>query len=336
MIEPIVFWGVTTGHRADLYVRLATVDPTDQELRLLAAAEISGFAEGPFREDAATLKSRAPLQSLGNDPAPLARATLMDPCFWSPWSPATYLVTIHLKGADEAPLTWRRTAGVRPLAARRGSFRWEGRRWVFRGVSAAPESYEQFGELSELRGGLCLTTKDYSQQLGAWATQQAIPIAMFARSEDLISAFTIAKDCPAVWTVVAPVGIDQPFHELKLRYAPNVLLGCWDEVGAATPAWADSHWGAVNVLRSLRSLSMGSAAADQGAGERGESESGAVPASVPQGPAFVAVAPSNDQRSYVEQRRMCDALQRECSPMDLAGFVVGPIAHSPFRPRSDR
>ena len=101
--------------------------PPDQSA-LREVGTIRGTIRGPFSDFAHTLPFTVPLHLDGpND----LRATVPDPCYWSPGAPYRY--ELELSGADLVvgdPITF----GMRRFGARGRDLLLDGRRWVARAV----------------------------------------------------------------------------------------------------------------------------------------------------------------------------------------------------------
>src|SRR5262245_46001615 len=122
-----VFYGDLTVNRALVYARLPL--PADA-----GPWSLGGHVRGPRCLTAQTLPVTSKLEDLGPGPTLLAKATVTDPCFWSPDLPAIYDVTVHLLRGGEIAATASREIGLRSLGVRGRHLALESKRWVLRGV----------------------------------------------------------------------------------------------------------------------------------------------------------------------------------------------------------
>src|SRR5215510_13429068 len=124
-----VFYGDLTVNRGLVYARLAVPEEG-------GPWSLAGQVRGPRCLSAQTLPVNSPVVDLGPGPTLLARATVSDPCFWSPDLPAIYDVTVNLLRGSEVVATERREIGLRALGIRGKYLALESKRWVLRGVCA--------------------------------------------------------------------------------------------------------------------------------------------------------------------------------------------------------
>src|SRR5262245_25976794 len=124
-----VFYGDLTANRAHVYARLPRLPEN-------AGLVLSGHVRGPRCLYAQTLPSVASFVEMGPGPTLLARAAVLEPCFWSPDLPAIYDVTIQVQRGADILASARREIGLRSLGVHNNHFVLEGKRRVIRGVRA--------------------------------------------------------------------------------------------------------------------------------------------------------------------------------------------------------
>jgi hypothetical protein len=132
--------------RAEVYVRAvvpAGVDP--------ASVTLSGTLTGPDCKRAITLPVTAKLTAMRRDDAAaaadtlVARAILTEPSSWTPELPNLYRLEARLEAAGQELAARRRPVGLRRLGVRSRSLWLDGRRFVPRGVAAAPDAIDLAG-----------------------------------------------------------------------------------------------------------------------------------------------------------------------------------------------
>src|SRR5688572_12948569 len=101
-----VFHGQLSPHAAQIYARIEGL-PGGKEWT------ISGRVRGPECRHAKTLPTNHTFVDLGAGATLLARATVPDPCFWSPDLPALYRVTLELRQHNDVVQTAEREFGMR-------------------------------------------------------------------------------------------------------------------------------------------------------------------------------------------------------------------------------
>jgi hypothetical protein len=128
MLEELeLFYRDIAPSRATVYVRAPLPDRNH-------AWQLAGRVRGPFTARGHTLPSNASLEDLGGGDSLLARASVIDPCTWSPEAPNLYDVAIELlrDGMPHSKLT--RRIGLRDLRPQRSDLLLDAKRIVLRGM----------------------------------------------------------------------------------------------------------------------------------------------------------------------------------------------------------
>jgi hypothetical protein len=199
--------------RAEVYVRAmlpAGVDP--------ASATLSGTLTGPECKHAITLPVTAKLTAIRRDDAAaaadtlVARAILTEPSSWTPELPNLYRLEARLEAGGQELAACQRPVGLRRLGVRGRSLWLDGRRYVPRGVAAAPEAID----VARFRAAaLAAVMADPADDVLARCDAEGVAvIALLAdeagRALD-VEAATAAIACwawhPAVLVAVVPRGV---------------------------------------------------------------------------------------------------------------------------------
>lgn len=136
MIDSIeVKLGTATDSSATIFVRpaLAAGTEVDPEWRL------AGVVRGPRCLYARTLPNEAALDDMGPDPAPLARARLIEPCYWTPDLPYLYDVALEVRHGDRVVAAAEQTVGFKRFGIDRGRFWLDTKPFVLRAWRRASE-----------------------------------------------------------------------------------------------------------------------------------------------------------------------------------------------------
>jgi len=287
-----VFYGDLTVNRAFVYARLPV--PTEQ-----GSWSLVGQVRGPRCLHAQTLPVSSPLVDLGPGPTLLARATLTDPCFWSPDLPAIYDVTVNLLRGGEVVATAHREIGLRALGVRGRFLSLESKRWVLRGVSSGSTTARLSREWHEASAAYIAADPPAvalaeASQWGALTVAEVCgtPPAIAARLREL-AAF------PAV--AIALVRGELPSDFQRATAAPNLLLAqpIGDRGEHSPRSWADLLWWQTKT-----------------------------PLAAPQPLAhttlpIIACRPITAPLPLPDSRAACDTLQRDLAPYgQFAGYVV--------------
>ncbi|HEX4130023.1 MAG TPA: hypothetical protein VHZ24_08265 [Pirellulales bacterium] len=109
-------------------MRLTDVEP---------GLRFEGTIRGPFCEYARTLPSSIRFVDVSDERATLAKAIVIDPCFWTPEMPFLYRAEVELKRDTAAVGEFEFCFGIRRLIAVKRRLSFEGRWWVLRAVDRA-------------------------------------------------------------------------------------------------------------------------------------------------------------------------------------------------------
>jgi hypothetical protein len=124
-----IFHGRLNPASAHVYAQLPGVTTQD-------GLSLTGFLRGPHCLHSTTLPATIKFTDAGPGDSLLAKATLPDPCFWSPAIPSLYDAHLELRRGEEVLAVCERKFGIRALDVR-GKFLYEqGKRFVLRGVAA--------------------------------------------------------------------------------------------------------------------------------------------------------------------------------------------------------
>jgi hypothetical protein len=284
-----IFYGALSEHSAHVYVRLPNT---------VGGGEWSfaGQVHGPFCKEVRTLPLIAKLQDLGAGPTLLARAVVPDPATWNPLSPAYYCVTVEVRLQGEVVQRIERRLGLRSLGARGRDLRWEGKRWVLRGICVAEEA---IGELD------------------LWREHNAAPIVS-RPSEQLLEEAGNAGVLVAV-----ELGIDATDRDVR-RLASFPAVGI-----VLLPASCKDVASLKSVAPNL--LFAQAVQNDMAAAEEGPhfllydaSRPDLLPSQLAASPRpIVAVRRVAERGSFIDNRAACDRLQSDLATLgDFAGYVV--------------
>ena len=287
-----LFFGELTGTRTLVYARCI---PAGNREGLTLVGEI----RGPFCRHAATLPLRVPLVDCGPGETILAKATLTEACFWSPDLPAIYEAHISLLRGQEVIATAQRQIGLRWLGCREGSFVWQGKRWVLRGVSAG--SSEENAPRQWQEAAACLVTREPAdEQLAEASRDGALTVVDWSAHENVTGAqLRHIAGFPAVAVVVLAEG--SLADESALRAVPNLILAQSLVPGHhhAVMPWAKVFWACAQNPQALAQF--------------------AATADLP----IVAVRTLQSPVPLGDARSACDNLQRDLAPLgQFAGYVV--------------
>jgi hypothetical protein len=133
--------------RAEVYVRAAVPAGVDA-----ASAMLAGTLAGPKCKHAITLPVTAKLAAVRSDAVAaaatdmlVARVILTEPSSWTPELPNLYRLEARLEAAGRELAAWQRAVGLRRLGIRGRSLWLDGRRYVPRGLAAAPDAIDLAG-----------------------------------------------------------------------------------------------------------------------------------------------------------------------------------------------
>lgn len=289
-----LFYGELSPQRALIYARV----PRD---RTEPGDTLSGQVRGPKSRYAQTLPVAVPLVDMGPGPTLLAKAMLVDPCYWLPETPLVYDVIVTLRRDGQPVASAQRLLALRPLGVVGDRLKLAGKTYVLRGVWRTSSEANAVHAWRETQAALVLPDVSLTPaELCAWLDEAlwcGVPVAVCLASEAPQTRLAWLAQHPAVSLVVLPAAAQLDFAPSEL--APNLLVaqrltGPHEKLAP----WAQLAWiEAENVADVLKAL----------------------PRTLP-----VVVQRKLSRPVAPEQARAaCDALQRDLAPLGpLAGFVV--------------
>ena len=290
-----VFYGDLTANRAYVYARL----PRQADG---AGLTLSGHVRGPRCLHAQTLPSVAPLVDLGPGPTLLARAAVMEPCFWSPDLPAIYDVTVQFQRGTEILATARREIGLRSLGIRGRYISLEGKRWVLRGVLPTSTTAKLPRDWHDASASLVVSSLDFQlmdNQLSEASQFGAFAIVELPRGSAAVRELKQISRYPSA--AMAIQQRDMPREFSKVDAAPNILLA--QRLDAGDPLvrqpWAEMFLTTTPEPELLTEIAR----------------LGELP--------IIVVRELATPVAISEARGGCDQLQRDLAPVgQFAGYVV--------------
>lgn len=285
-----VFYGRVTKNTAQVYVRVSNL-PGGQ------AWSLSGQVRGPYCEGVRTLPLTATLKDLGGGATLLAGCSIPDPATWSMLSASYYKVAIELRQNSELVATADRSLGLRTLGVDGRDLRWEGKRWVLRGICVAEASV---GELDQWPDHNAVPiVSNPSDAFLADASASGVLLAVEVGVDpDAQDARRLARHAAVGFIVASSMSNDMP--TLKAA-APNVIFA-HAASGSFAPEAAD--WADMLLVE---------------AGDVDKLEQALSGNAIP----VAAVRRLDACPSFIAARAECDRLQRDLAPIgDFAGYVV--------------
>ncbi len=225
-----VFCGASNHNVAQVYCGLPG--------QLAAGAVLRGSIRGPDSSLTHTLPATVDVESLGADPSPLARATVVDPCYWAPGRPYLYHVELELVLDGRVIDHVQRTIGLRTTGVIGATMRLSFSPWTLRGVRMSPSlSCEPTG-WREMK--LAQVWSSITEETCRTTSVEGIPVILSLscdRSECESALQRLAR-----WPSVVLVVIDcpEPLDNSLRSAAPNLLLGkrLMAEQSFDVPSWA--------------------------------------------------------------------------------------------------
>jgi hypothetical protein len=294
-----IFFGDASNALARVYARLPAADAPP-------SCRLSGRIAGPTCAYSRTLQAAVPLSAQSAEPDGewlLAEAIVPDPCFWTSELPLLYQVHVELRQAGELLESAERPLGIRPLAARRGRFVWEGRPWVARGASAAALPAAPPADWRSADLMMCVEAP--SDELCSEASRLGCVLAAELSGSDveiIAEARRLAR-----WPAVAMLLLDSgaPLDASVRQAARNLPLGRLQSVQGG----ADADGADFIVCESPSAGDILACAAGLSSLDRPRP--------------IVARRNAIWRDSLADARRACDALQRELAGRgDFAGYLV--------------
>lgn len=293
-----IFYGRLNENLAHVYARTARDGADD-------ARTVTGWIRGPFCALSHTLPATIALCDMGPGPTLLGSAEVPDPCFWSTQLPALYEVHVEVREETRIVQTFDQTIGIRRLGAAGRDLRWEGKRWVLRGVgnrrpiNDAEPVADFVATYREASAAMVLIDPDAT--ICRVASQAGVVvIAHLTDRTKLEKQLAELARSGAVAMAILPAAVTASASELH-RAAPNLLLAqyCDDGTRVAPADWAD-----VVVCQISDPARFHAAVA-------------ACPLPI------VAQRGLNETKSVAEARADCDRLQRDLAPGGgCAGYLV--------------
>jgi hypothetical protein len=283
-----IFAGRTSPAAASLYVRAPGLG---------AECRLSGRIAGPECLRAATLQADFTLEDLGSDPQPLARATITEPCFWTPRTPYVYQAHVQVTRQGQVGERYERLCAARPWGAHGRNLVLAGKRWVLRGVGREELRPEDLGIWIEAAAVACVPNP--SDAVCSEASVRGLGIA--ARVEGTIEGIQAELARLAQWPAVlfALLPANTPASACD-GVPPGLLLG---QLPNAEEPYALRPWARVLL------------ASAEGPADHAER---LASLDVP-----VIVVGRSDEEAIHDARRHCDRLQAALAPVaDFAGYLV--------------
>ena len=210
-----MFWGTATEARAVIYARLEEL-----ELPPLSAGQRVGEIHGPFADQVHTLPARYDLKLPPRSAT--AECLIPDPCFWTPRVPLFYQASLTIPQREQDGIEFRQMIGIRRLGIVGTDFRWEGRRWVMRGVAVEPRTDLPLADFRET-GTAAFVSNPADDFCEAASRKGVVIIARLEPSDELESAVARLARWPAV--AIVALSESNPNTDARLRgLAPNLLF----------------------------------------------------------------------------------------------------------------
>lgn len=174
----------------EIAVRLGRCDDMRAEVYVRPSGDVRpgtrlvGSLTGPYRGHEATLPAAVRLDSLPDlaGAAPVARAILTEPAYWTPESPNLYRLEARLDGSDVTPLASDMRVGLRRLGVRGRSFWLDGRRWVPRAAAGSDDVS------AAKRADVGLVTDGADEHLLAAADERGVAVVISLEPSELTTA----------------------------------------------------------------------------------------------------------------------------------------------------
>ncbi len=295
-----VFYGRVTESLAHLYVRLPRSGADDQRT-------ISGSIRGPICAVSHTLPATVAIRDTGPGPTLLGAAIMPDPCCWSPRLPAHYEVRAEVRAGSRVVRRLEQTIGIRQLGVAGRNLRWEGKRWVLRGIAGPPAAAVESSLTAYVETcrevSAAISVVDPSEPICQAAAEAGVVIvARLTNPLDLVEQLAALARWSSVAFVCLPQGVTATSAQLR-HAAPNLLLAqhCDDSRPVAPAEWANLVVCRVSEPRAFHGAV------------------GSCPLPI------VAERGLNEVVPVAAARAACDHLQRDLAPDgDYAGYLVTP------------
>jgi hypothetical protein len=212
-----------TESSVEVYVR----DPSGGGER----ADQALWLRGPLCELTHMLSATFRLQPVAPG---LWRTTVIDPCYWTPVSPAYY--RLEADGAPDAEASTALDVALRRLQVQGRHLIMDGRRWVFRGANAAAVSREAMAAYHELLLGLVVGEPD--EALLEAASRRGVPVMLEFGEQHVTGRWSQAVRWPAVQLALLAATASATADQLA-TLAPNLVrVARMADRPMPVPAWA--------------------------------------------------------------------------------------------------
>jgi len=283
-----LFFGEASDTVCRVYARLPGV--TERGLTL------NGQLMGPSCAYADTLPARFALTDRGPGSAPLAAATVPEPCFWTPDMPHLYRASVELRRGGEVLARATRDIGLRTLGVAGGKLYYDAKRWVLRGVRSTSVPSTELHLWRELQTTLVARNPD--DDLCRQASEVGVLLVAELDTLDEGAIRRLAR-WAAVGMVVLPA---DPRHERAFLRSLGQNLLFAERFVAGDPvrpsAWADVAFCEMDSPELTARIEKCAAA-------------------------IVAVASPTQYPDLATARSECDQLQRQLAGHDQwAGYVA--------------
>lgn len=286
-----VFYGELTPASADVYVRLEGIDKG-------TSWSLAGSVSGPYSAYARTLPSTSRLISLGPGDTLLARATVPDPCSWSPLAPCHYRVDVELREGTRVVATAMRQLGFRRLGVVGRDLRLDARRWVLRGVDCRSTGSADLNEWRTAEASLVAPVVDEKLAVETSRNGTVVVAANCLTSADVEVQLRALSQWPSIAVAILKGETGGPRLQ---QAAPNILRAQAFEADEPiqVAAWADLAICSVEDVREFAARIQG--------------------LRLP----VIARRALEAPLRLEDARAACDLLQRDLARYcDLAGYIV--------------
>ena len=283
-----IFNGDTTSLRTSVYLRAtlpAVSDPQRYQLR--------GTIDGPYSDYAQTLPANYQLSDCGPGESLLAKATIPDPCVWTPATPVRYRLEFELCRDAEPIENGSCEFGLRDLATDQRSIFLAGKRTVIRGIGYERARFTELLQWRDTASAMLVTDPD--EALCEKASRTGVVIVAHVTAtvnlEDRVRRIAAHPSTTIVWLGNGCA------HRNWRRLAPNVLFA------RSYPLAADDETCDMLVC------------------EISHERPPQLPTNISK--PLLALRPLQQRTPLSAARAACDTLQRDLAPqVDLAGYLV--------------
>ena len=230
LVEIDIFNGAITSLQTSVYARARL--PADSDPQRL---ELRGTIDGPYSDYAQTLPARYALRDCGPGEGLLAKASIPDPCVWTPDTPVRYRLEYELCHDAKPIETGARDFGLRDLATDQRSILLAGKRTVIRGVGYERASFTDILEWQNTASAMLVTDPDEILCERASRTGVAIVahVTVTDRLEDHVRKIAAHPSVTVVW-------LDKGCSDRNWRQlAPNVLIARSFPFAGDDESWVD-------------------------------------------------------------------------------------------------